>query len=477
MNRKNYEIASLPAEIIIGRQTETGVMDIRIDCTGWLTFWPKLSLSIWVTPPGGSAAYPATTHREGNVLVWDVNNSDTAVAGSGTMEVVGIASGQKKLSAVTKTRVERTTTSSTTTPPAGAKAWMDDVLQAAGEAEAAKNQAANYAQQAAKSAEEAKQNAGGGVADSVAWSDVTGKPSTYPPATHTHTEYLAKTGTAANSAKLGGKAPEYYLQPVNLLGNSDLRNPVNQREQTSYTSAGYYLDRWVNVYARPYVTVNDGYVSFANDSSTAYRTYQRLHAGTLIAGKTYTAAIKKHNGNVYCAQIIPEDGKEIYGPVMDGSVRICLVKNSDFDAFSLSVAAQTTLDLEWAALYEGAYTEESLPPYVPKGYAVELAECRRYFRRKINALVPGFVSNSSKGITISIENDAPFVGVPTLAVTSIAWIRGAGKNITTIPTWTTSVYSNNAISPVFNIDFAEAIDQTAYASVYVYCSYTLSADL
>ena len=35
----------------------------------------------------------------------------------------------------------------------------------------------------------------------------------------------------------------------------------------------------------------------------------------------------------------------------------------------------------YAALYEGAYTEKNVPPYVPKGYAVELAECQRYFER------------------------------------------------------------------------------------------------
>ena len=35
--------------------------------------------------------------------------------------------------------------------------------------------------------------------------------------------------------------------------------------------------------------------------------------------------------------------------------------------------------IEWAALYEGEYTVETLPPYVSKGYGAELAECQRYF--------------------------------------------------------------------------------------------------
>ena len=33
-----------------------------------------------------------------------------------------------------------------------------------------------------------------------------------------------------------------------------------------------------------------------------------------------------------------------------------------------------------AALYKGSYTPKTLPPYVPKGYAAELAECLRYYQ-------------------------------------------------------------------------------------------------
>ena len=50
---------------------------------------------------------------------------------------------------------------------------------------------------------------------------------------------------AADSEKLGGKEPEYYLQPVNLLDNSDFTHPVNQRGITSGQSIsayGYFID-------------------------------------------------------------------------------------------------------------------------------------------------------------------------------------------------------------------------------------------
>lgn len=182
MNKQQYEVNNLPTQIVIGHQTETGVTSIYFDCTSWLASWPDLVLGVWVTQPGGTAAYPAATHMEGDVLVWDVTDSDTAVPGTGTMEIVGITTGKKKLSAIAKTKIMPTTTGTTTTPPEGEKAWVDAVIQAAGDAETSKSQAATYAQNAAASAEKAEENA-----KSVTWETLSGKPSTFPPDSHTHT--------------------------------------------------------------------------------------------------------------------------------------------------------------------------------------------------------------------------------------------------------------------------------------------------
>lgn len=181
MNRKQYEIDNLPTQIVIGHQTETGVTSIYFDCTSWLASWPDLVLGVWATQPGGTAAYPAATHMEGDVLVWDVTDSDTAVPGVGTVEIVGITTGKKKLSAIAKTQIMCTTTGTTTTPPEGAKAWVDNVMQAASDAETSKTQAATYAEDAEASAKKAEENA-----KSVTWETLAGKPSAFPPETHGH---------------------------------------------------------------------------------------------------------------------------------------------------------------------------------------------------------------------------------------------------------------------------------------------------
>lgn len=35
-----HPINELPSTIILGRQTETGVNEVRLDCAEWLALWP-----------------------------------------------------------------------------------------------------------------------------------------------------------------------------------------------------------------------------------------------------------------------------------------------------------------------------------------------------------------------------------------------------------------------------------------------------
>ena len=56
---------------------------------------------------------------------------------------------------------------------------------------------------------------------------------------------LGKDAQAKDSAKLGGKAPAYYIQPRNLLDNGNFTDPVNQRGQTTYEGGwSWSIDRW-----------------------------------------------------------------------------------------------------------------------------------------------------------------------------------------------------------------------------------------
>lgn len=126
-------IDNLPYALPLGKQTETGVTTITIDMSPWLDQWPGMETVIMATRPGESAAYPAATRMDGSNIVWTVNGADTAIAGRGTAEILGLVDGVRKLSQIVRTRIKASTVATTMEPPDGAQPWVDKVLNAADE--------------------------------------------------------------------------------------------------------------------------------------------------------------------------------------------------------------------------------------------------------------------------------------------------------------------------------------------------------
>lgn len=126
-------IDNLPHELWLGRQTENGVTVIQIDVQSWLDQWPGMETVIMATRPGESAAYPAATRMDGSSIVWTVNGADTAIAGRGTAEILGLVDGVRKLSQIVRTRIKASTVATTMEPPEGAQPWVDKVINAADE--------------------------------------------------------------------------------------------------------------------------------------------------------------------------------------------------------------------------------------------------------------------------------------------------------------------------------------------------------
>lgn len=184
--------------------------------------------------------------------------------------------------------------------------------------------------------------------------------------------------SAANSAKLGGKAPEYYIQPRNLLDNSDFTNPVNQRGQTSYSGTTYTIDRWWMQTDTGTASIGDNGLTLATNDSTSCKIMQYVEKFDI--NKVYTFVIKDTSENVYLIHSVPNERNEEKTSFGSMIVNTTNLNNENVSAFSISLDLGTTITLIWAALYEGSYTAETLPPYVPKGYAAELMECQRYFQ-------------------------------------------------------------------------------------------------
>lgn len=130
-----YPIKHLPHVIPIGIQTESGVEAIGFDVKPWLDEFDGLTLSIWPTRPGESAAYPAAdTELIGTVLYWRPNAADTAIEGTGKVELLGLTADRRKLSGWCDTMVRPTSLATTTEAPEAARPWVDEVIAAAEEA-------------------------------------------------------------------------------------------------------------------------------------------------------------------------------------------------------------------------------------------------------------------------------------------------------------------------------------------------------
>ena len=164
------------------------------------------------------------------------------------------------------------------------------------------------------------------------------------------------------------------LAPRNLLDNSDFRNPVNQRGQGSYTN-GYSIDRW-RADGDSSAVISSSGISVSN---TSFRQYVMLPAGT------YTLAFKVSYGTLLYYNFTYDGAStitKIGGANEMTGAYINLYNNAKgVVACQFVLGADYMYTLAWAALYEGSYDASTLPPYVPKGYAAELAECQRYYWR------------------------------------------------------------------------------------------------
>ena len=272
----------------------------------------------------------------------------------------------------------------------------------------------------------------------------------------TSDSYLQITDTASDSAKLGGKAPEYYIQPRNLLDNSDFRNPVNQRGKTSYTGSGYIIDRWyIDAGSCTIENGNGIIVSSPDDTKMTFMQYLE----NIDAEKVYTFAIKDSDGNVYLIQSTP--GERIEENTSFGTIIAKMLSGNL--TFAITISAANSKKFIWAALYEGSYTVETLPPYVPKGYAVELAECLRYFERlgETFSNVLGnavYAASNAASIIISIHYSPKRIKHPTIVMSDTSQYRVLLKDATNCNT-----YSAFSLSAFGDIDAENSFGQIKVA--------------
>ena len=227
-------------------------------------------------------------------------------------------------------------------------------------------------------------------------------------------DYALKTDTAPDSSKLGGKAPEYYLHPRNLLDNSDFTNLVAQ--------AGIGGNHGTVAYAADRLILDSGTVSY--DAGVG-----------LTLNGTISQKLKSQ----------PAGQTSAFVGMVSGEASISYADGAVTITSSGGV-------IKWAAIYEGSYTADTLPPYVPKGYPAELTECRRYYytiKSDNSSYAPYAIGlmNTASSAYFPIVFPIPMRIAPTLSYSGNfrVYVNGAGRSITDMENNQQSRYSSRII--------------------------------
>lgn len=136
---REIEVRELPY-LPLGHQGENEAQ--RIVWRGLADSWARLYgegvFALTVLREGDSAPYPASLKSENGDVIWTLSNADTAKAGEGMAELTYIVGGVIAKSRTWRTVVEPSLSANgTTKPPAAYQSWVDEVLQAAADAETA----------------------------------------------------------------------------------------------------------------------------------------------------------------------------------------------------------------------------------------------------------------------------------------------------------------------------------------------------
>lgn len=221
----------------------------------------------------------------------------------------------------------------------------------------------------------------------------------------------------------------------NLLDNSDFRNPVNQRGQSSYNGITYTIDRWRSWDSNNITTLNDGSIS------VSVHIVQNIPKNRFKNGSSYTIALCALDGTLYVNSGVYTPDAEDFGDWTHTWVEIT-------DSGDVAIYLRNGT-YAWAALYEGSYTANTLPAYQPKGYAAELAECQRYYYQSWTGSIGanGIITRQAMALSrlASVELPCTMRTTPTITLYTSNGQAGAVKGWldSVVVSGMTVVYANS----------------------------------
>lgn len=264
----------------------------------------------------------------------------------------------------------------------------------------------------------------------------------------------------------------------NLLDNGDFENLVAQAGiMGSHGSTTYFADRWRVAGQQPTYDATSRTLSFPSSGTGMI---EQVIAGS-ISGKTVTLAIKasKVTGTVRLSENGAQSGHDDI-LVQKGITTHTFVAEDGMKVLLWSPGS-SSLCIDWIALYEGAYTAETLPGYRAKGYGAELAECQRYYLHDIGQCLSGSFMSGSNSFRVTVPLPVTMRVTPTvtLRVTlisgdSIVWAYDGKSG--TVPVTGASVAMVNSACVVINLTTSS--NPGAYVSGHTFTTrLSLHADL
>lgn len=246
-----------------------------------------------------------------------------------------------------------------------------------------------------------------------------------------------------------------FSQPVNLLDNSDFTNAVDQRGWSTdlapvyNTDSTYCIDRWIMRGTGGVYPSAIGINITKNGFSGITQPIDNAEVAR-IAGKTVTfaAMIKEATGDY--TMLLHSGTKATYIGTAYGMttfsgtglklITVTLPEKFVNDYLGCFIGQGNEgvngdeLIIEWCALYEGAYTAETLPKYQPKGYVAEMLKCQRYFLALFGngTYEYGYAGQaySKKAVICPIPLRVPMRITPTVSTTgTIAVTTATGSNV------------------------------------------------
>ena len=205
-------------------------------------------------------------------------------------------------------------------------------------------------------------------------------------------QYINKIRTDAGDLQINYNALANLptISNPNLLINSDFRNPVNQRGQTTYigaTDKTYTIDRWCHNTTDEGRTLQvlNGYVKYSNPNTT-YQSFWLQHFERKLEDGYYTITVnvKSVTKDVWVGNMLGDSSSSVKWGNSSTFALKSGINTFTFYGSAIGLYFQASIsssvELYWVKLEYG----NTPTAFVPRLYGEELALCRRYY----SVLVP-----------------------------------------------------------------------------------------